>query len=130
MTCALKNNVGVFRGPGMVWSRYYLHSKTEDEFLTTVAEFAGLINPELNVIDARTILTRNGPLYEQGTPVAADRLIICGDMVATDAYCAGIMRQHDPTFSASMIDPALERAELRSLGTADLNNVEIIEISI
>ncbi len=130
MTCSLKNNVGVFRGPGMVWSRYYLHSQSQDGFLTTVAEFAGLINPELNIVDARTILTRNGPLYEQGTPVSASKLIICGDMAATDAYCAGIMEQYDPAFSASMIDLTLERAELRGLGTADLNNVEIIEISI
>ena len=130
MTCALKNNVGVFRGPDATSSRGVLHNKSQDDFLRLVAEFAGLINPELNIVDARTILTRNGPLYNNGTPVQANKLVICGDMAATDAYCAGIMEQFDPTFSTSMIDLTLERAELRGLGTANLGNVEIIEISI
>jgi hypothetical protein len=59
----------------------------------------------------------------------ANRLVICGDMVATDAYCAQIMEQYDSTFSRSMIELTLERAELRGLGTANLANVEIIEIT-
>ncbi|UCE67583.1 MAG: DUF362 domain-containing protein [Candidatus Zixiibacteriota bacterium] len=130
MTCALKNNVGAIRGSGMTSSRAVLHDKPQDEFLTTVAEFAGLINPELNIVDARSILTRNGPLYQQGTVVTANKLIICGDMVATDAYCSQIMEQYDSTFSPSMIDLTLERAQSRGLGTSDLSNVEIIEISI
>jgi uncharacterized protein (DUF362 family) len=94
-----------------------------------VAELAGLVNPDLTIVDARTILTRNGPLFNQGSPVTANKLIICGDMVATDAYCAQIMQQHDFTFSPSMLDLTLDRAELRGLGNADLNNVEIMEIS-
>jgi uncharacterized protein (DUF362 family) len=129
MTCALKNNVGIFRGPDASSSRAVLHSKSQDDFLRLVAEWAGLINPELSIVDARTILTRNGPLYDSGVPVTANRLVICGDMVATDAYCAQIMEQHDSTFSRSMIELTLERAELRGLGTADLTNVEIIEIT-
>lgn len=130
MTCALKNNVGTIRGSGMTSSRAVLHDKQDAEFLQLVAEFAGLVNPDLTVVDARTVLTRNGPLYNSGTPVQANKLVICGDMVATDAYCAQIMQQHDSTFSPSMLDPTLERAELRGLGTADLSNVEVLEISV
>jgi hypothetical protein len=98
--------------------------------LQEVAEIAGLVNPELCVVDARSILTRNGPSYYNGIVKDIHRLIICGDMVATDVYCAQLMQQHDPTFSAPTIQPALQRAEELGLGTADLNNVEVIEVNL
>lgn len=129
MTCSLKSNVGTIKGPEGLYSRDYLHNKSGDSFLREVAEIAGLINPELNIVDARSILINTGPLYDAGNVRRADKLIICGDMVATDAYCATIMDQKDAGFSIDMITPTLERAELLGLGTADLNQVEIREIN-
>ena len=132
LTCALKNNVGTIKGPSAVSTRGYLHSFSPKStaFLQEIAEIAGLVNPELNIVDARTILTRNGPRYEDGVPKDIHRLIICGDIVATDAYCAQLMEQHDSTFSTSYIQPTLQRAEELGLGTANLDNVEIIETTL
>jgi len=132
LTCALKNNVGTVKGPSATYTRSYLHgfSPKSTTFLQEVAEIAGLVNPELSVVDARSILTRNGPSYYDGVVKDIHRLIICGDIVATDAFCAQLMEEHDPTFSASSIQPTLQRAEELGLGTADLNNVQVIEVNL
>lgn len=132
LTCALKNNVGTIRGPSATSTRGYLHSHPPQstEFLQEVAEIAGLVNPELSIVDARSILTRNGPSYYDGIVKDIHRIIICGDMVATDAYCARLMEQHDPRFSASMIQPTLQQAEELGLGTANLSNVEVRQVNL
>jgi len=130
MTSSLKNNVGAVLGPQMTRFRQYLHSLEDDAFQQCVAEIAGLIRPELNVVDARQVLTVDGPFTSSGVPVWANKLIISGDMVATDAYGAQLLAAHDGTFTADMIQPALERAEQLGLGTSDLNQVTIIEVSI
>lgn len=130
MTSSLKNNVGAIAGPNATKFRDYLHNLDGDAFQQCVAEIAGLIRPELNVVDARQVLTVNGPFTSSGVPVWANKLILCGDMVATDAYGAQLLAAHDATFSADMIQPTLERAEQLGLGTSDLNQVTIIEVSI
>ena len=67
------------------------------------------------------------------TPVAsatADRLILCGDMVATDAYSIQVLDRYDQTFSAANNQDLLLRAADAGLGQADLSQVEIREISV
>jgi uncharacterized protein (DUF362 family) len=130
LTCALKNNVGAIKGSGASSTRNYIHSQSPS-FPAEIAEVAGLINPELNIVDARSIVTQIGPFYEQQGPKAeADTIVICGDMVATDAYCARLMEKYDPSFSESQIRETLDRAELLGLGLSDLNEVEILEAVI
>jgi len=131
LTCALKNNVGTIQGPSAVQTRGYLHSfnPKSTAFLQEIAEIAGLINPELNVVDARSILTVNGPSVTQGVVKNINRIILCGDMVATDAYCAQLMARYDSTFSPATIQPSLQRAQELGLGTSDLSQVEIIEVT-
>lgn len=129
MTCALKNNVGTVSGSGGISTRAYLHSRSGNAFLKEIAEIAGLINPELNIVDARSILTVNGPFSDWGEiKTGINKLIICGDMVATDAYCARILEENDSTFKSTDIAPTLNQAVSLELGTSDLDNVEIIEI--
>ncbi len=128
MTCALKNNVGNVAGPGAVQTRNFLHYQTQD-FMSAVADIAGVVNPDLNIIDARSVLTAGGPSIRDGVVVAAHRLIICGDIVATDVYCAGILDSLDAGFDAVSIQPTLQIASSLGLGTTDLSQVEIIEIS-
>lgn len=128
-TNAIKNNVGTITGSGQSGSRSYMHNESEN-FLTELAEVAGLINPDLNIVDARSIITLRGPSFSQGGKVVnTNKMILCGDIVATDAYCARIMAENDNDFSASDIKLTLDRAELLGLGTSDLNQVEIIEIN-
>lgn len=129
MTCALKCNVGSIRGTGMSISRNYLHYASPN-FLMEVAEIAGLVNPELTIVDARSILTRNGPQIYMGDVVdGVNKIIICGDMVATDAYCAKILEKHDENFDISMISETLGHGVSLGLGTRDLSQVEVVEIN-
>jgi uncharacterized protein (DUF362 family) len=127
LTCAIKNNVGTISGSGMTSTRQYLHDSPE--FLRELAEIAGLVNPELVIVDARSILTVAGPMLSNGGIVKdVGKVIICGDIVAADAYCARIMEAHDGTFSITEIEPTLDRAVQLGLGTSDLSQVEILEI--
>ncbi len=130
MTCALKVNVGTVSGPSYSGTRVYLHES--DNFDREVAEIAGLVNPELTIVDARSILAQNGPMIEDGVVVdGVNRIVICGDIAATDAYCASLLEAHDSSFTASN-SPAwttITTAVELGLGTSDLNQVEIVEIS-
>lgn len=129
MTCAIKCNVGTITGSAATGSRDYMHLRSGD-YMAELAEVAGLTNPDLNIVDARTIVTKDGPLFEQnGVEVDTDKIVICGDIVATDAYCARLLEEHDDQFNASGIDKTLKRAEDLGLGTSDLSKVEILEIT-
>jgi uncharacterized protein (DUF362 family) len=128
LTCAIKNNVGAVAGPGAASTRSYLHRESPN-VQADLAELAGLIRPELNIIDARTILTVSGPFVQDGIPVVVNKLILSGDMVATDRYCAEIMAAHD-SFQPGNIGTLLSRAEELGLGTSDLGQVKIIELSV
>lgn len=130
MTCALKCNVGTVSGPQLTGTRRYLHDSAD--FEREVAEIAGLVNPELNVVDARSILAVNGPTIADGVVVdGVNRVVICGDIAATDVYCASLLEAHDNSFSAwnSPVWTTINTAVELGLGTSDLNQVEIIEIS-
>jgi uncharacterized protein (DUF362 family) len=133
MTCAIKCNVGTVYGSGGAGTRRWVHEDSGD-ILRFITEIAGLVNPELNIVDARSILTGGGPWITDGVVVdGVNRIVICGDIVATDMYCARIMEQYDSGFTTSLASPIwrfLNAAEELGLGTSDLNQVEIIEISV
>lgn len=130
LTCAIKNNVGTIVGSHMSSTREYLHNRSNN-FLEELAEIAGLVNPELVIVDARSILTEKGPmLSDGGTVVDVGEVVISGDIVAADAYCAQMMEANDAAFSASNINLTLQRAVDLGLGISDLNQVEIISISV
>ncbi len=133
-TCALKNHFGSVYGP----LRFVAHKKQDSEengtefFDIALAEFADAVRPELNIVDARTLLIRSGPSMK-GKARAKDgvnRIILCGDMVATDVYCARLMAEHDDTFSPDMISLQIETAEKLGVGVGDPNNVVVKEIIV
>jgi len=129
MTNAIKCHVGCIKGSNCTYSRKYMHEESGD-LLAEIAEVAGLINPELNIVDARSIVTGKGPLIiQEGLETRVDKIVLCGDIVATDAYCAQIMAEKDGTFTPLSIKKTLDRAVELGMGTADLNQVEIKEIS-
>lgn len=101
-----------------------------DFFFKTIAEFADCLSPELNIVDARSILTVSGPSLKDGSVVKQiDRIVVSGDIVATDAYCAGILADNDKTFDKKSIAATLQYAEKLGLGVADLSRVKIVEIN-
>lgn len=133
LTCAIKHHVGAVSGPIRQNTREYLHSLPDNspEFLQTIPEIAGLINSELTIVDARSIMAINGPLLMYGGEIREmGKIVISGDMLATEVYCAGLMAENDETFDPNTIIPTLERADELGLGTSDLSQVEIIEFMV
>jgi uncharacterized protein (DUF362 family) len=127
-TIAIKNNVGTVSGSGMLDTRRHLHYGGDPT--GTLVRIAACANPDLFVVDAETLLTRRGPSYYDGDLARADRLVLCGDMVATDAYCIQVLDRYDATFSADNNQDVLLRAAEAGLGQPDLSQVEIREISV
>jgi uncharacterized protein (DUF362 family) len=128
-SCAIKNNVGAVAGSTASATRSYLHFEAAD-FHGTLAEIAGVVNPELFIVDAHRVLTRNGPSVTQGVSVEANRLILCGDMLATDAYCIRLLEAYDSTFRPEGVPQVIQRAAQLGLGQPDLTRVEIREITV
>jgi len=129
LTCALKNHIGTITGPYGGGTRHFIHYNPYSPLNLEVAEVAGLVNPELQIVDARTLMTVYGPVWNPDTIyVNVNEIIICGDLVATDAYCSQLMQRYDPTFSAALIQPTLTRAVELGLGTDNLNQVKIIHV--
>jgi len=131
-TCALKNHFGSVYFPlRQVAHRAYRAGDSGKEFFDrALAEYADSVRPELNIVDARALLVRDGPSLEGNAEVKAgvNKIILCGDMVATDVYCSNLMAEHDETYSTDMISLQLETAEKLGLGVRDLNDVVIKEI--
>jgi uncharacterized protein (DUF362 family) len=128
-SCALKNLVGAVSGPGLISTRYHLHREALD-FKETLVEIAFSVNPELNIVDARTVLTVAGPSYYSGVLVQANKIVLCGDIVATDMYCQELLTELDREFAAESGSGVTGYAEALGMGTSDLSQVEIKEISI
>jgi uncharacterized protein (DUF362 family) len=106
------------------------NERTPGYFDQRLVHFADAAKPQLNLVDARALLARNGPGLSAGAEVVkgVNRIILCGDMVAADAYCARLLARHDPTFSVEMIDPQLKHASELGLGTANLDAVKVVEL--
>jgi uncharacterized protein (DUF362 family) len=133
-SCGMKNHIGTVSGPNTAQTRNYLHSLPtfSNTFQQTIAEIARAVNSDLTIVDARSIMTVSGPMVIppfNGVVTPAHKLIISGDMVAVDAYARGIMADLDTTFNPATIDPLLQHAVNLGLGTADLGQVQIIEIN-
>lgn len=134
MSCALKNQFGAIYVP----QRHDVHKKIDQAdagmniFLKAVAEFADAVRPELTVVDARSLLIKGGPLLGGKGEIkrGIDRIILSGDMVAVDTYCARLLEEHDPTFSPEMIQVTLNHAQTLGLGTRDLGKVKLVELTI
>jgi len=134
MTCAIKNNFGAMEGRWNAGTRGWLHRNPNlsEAFVEELPYVAALIKPELTIVDARHIMIGNGPLLTApGAEIKTgiNRMILCGDVVALDAYCAQrILRPLDSGFDPETIRPTLDNAERLGLGTSDLSEVEILEI--
>ncbi len=84
---------------------------------------------DLIIIDTPGLV--RGPSFKPGSVIKdINKIIISGDMVATDAYCAQILDDNDDGFDRQTIAPTLSYAEKLGLGTADLSRVKIIEITV
>ncbi len=108
------------------------NERAKGYFDERLVHFADAAKPQLNVVDARALLARSGPSLSAGSEIVrgVNRIVLCGDMVASDAYCARLLARHDPTFSVEMIDRQLAHARELKLGIADLDAVKIVELRV
>lgn len=82
VTIAMKNLMGI------VWDRRYWH---RNDLHQCIADFATWRNPDLNIVDAYRVMTRNGPRgVSEADIVIKKSLIVSTDMVAADAAAAKI----------------------------------------
>jgi uncharacterized protein (DUF362 family) len=90
-----------------------------------VADLTSLLRPELTVVDAVRILTNHGPTGGSLADVKLLNTVIAShDIVAADAYAATL-------FGLTGDDiPAVRAAVQMGLGTSDLKNVKVEEISV
>jgi uncharacterized protein (DUF362 family) len=133
-TCALKNHFGSVFFPNRRLAHKENNSKTGEGrkfFEHALTEYADAVRPELNIVDGRALLVGGGARLGAGGAKIKDginRIILCGDIVATDVYCSRLMEENDETYSHDMIAYQIESAEELGLGVGDLNNVVIKEI--
>ncbi len=136
-TCSLKNNFGCTYDAFRMLAHSKLSGKDEagwEFFDQSLVEFADAVRPELTIVDARSLLIKSGPTYRPSkseVKEGVNRLILSGDMVAVDSYCADLMQKYDETFQKERrVKWQLEYAKRLGLGTMDLNQVETIEITV
>ena len=133
ISCVLKNNIGCILRD----DRIRMHRLSKNEFdpaqtgdiKKAIAEIACACSPDLHIIDAREILVGYEHISFGGEVKKAGVLIVSGDPVAADAYAARVMAQHNPNFAIESTQPTLKRAEELGLGTANLDNVELIKLA-
>ncbi len=116
MTSALKNLMGV------VWDRKFYHRNGLHE---CIAEFALFRKPDLTIIDAHRVMTRNGPRGVSKSDTALRRMQIIGtDMVALDTAAAKIL-EFDP-----LKIKHIPIAEKLGIGTMNLEKLVIKRITL
>ncbi len=126
-SCALKNHFGCTADT----FRTLAHSREKDGFFDdSLVEFADAVRPELTIVDARQLLTRSGPGFTPGKSEIkkGDQLVISGDMVAIDSFCAGLMERLDATFTRDR----RVRAQLQyahALGLGEPGGVRVVTLS-
>lgn len=130
LTCALKNMMGVLDIPTTdnmhLWGDA---NKARHDAMTpaaldrllclTVAEAAAAVNPEVTVIDARTVLCRNHLDHQTGGPLQANRLIISGDPLAADAVATQVMKDVYPAYDMGFTADTFVHAAKLGVGVAD-----------
>jgi len=111
MTGAMKNLMGV------VWDRRFYHG---NDLHQCIADFATILPPTLNVVDAYHPMVRNGPRGRAEADLVELRSLVASkDIVAVDAAAARMLG-HDPT--------AIRHIPLAAglgVGTMDLETVDI-----
>jgi len=112
LTLAMKNTMGVIGG-----NRGRMHSNIAE----ALADINSVVHSDLTVIDATRILTANGPQGGRLEDVrVTDTLIASPDIVAADAYAAGLFGL--PPESV----PTIVAGAKRGLGTMDLKQVRMV----
>lgn len=85
LTISMKNLMGI------VWDRHWWH---RNDLHQCIADFSTVRKPDLNIVDAFTVMLQNGPRGVSINDVSTQRyLIMSDDMVAADTAATKIMKK-------------------------------------
>jgi uncharacterized protein (DUF362 family) len=116
LTLSMKNLMGV------VENRTSMHAKGLHQ---SIADLCRVVRPQLTVVDATRILTRNGPTGGNLDDVKQmDTVIASTDMVAADSYAATLFGITGPDIGYIRLG-----AEM-GLGQMDLGAVKVEEVAV
>ena len=114
LTVSMKNLMGV------VWDRKFWH---RNDLHQCIADYASFRKPDLNIVDAYSVMKKNGPRgVSEADVVTLKSQIISTDMVAADAAAAKIFGK-----TPSEID-YIRIADEMNVGTMDLSKLNINRI--
>lgn len=116
LTIAMKNLMGI------VWDRRFWHRNNLNQ---CIADFATYRKPDLNIVDAYNVMTKNGPRGVSKADVLNMKyLIVSDDMVAADAAAAKIfgMEPEDVKY--------IQIANEMGVGQMDLSKLNISRIKV
>lgn len=116
LTGAMKNNFGYIAGACK--AQLHLKAPSREEFAEVICDINEVRYPDLNIIDALTVLEGNGPSHggvkrEVGKILASNNALVLDSVMAA---MAGV----DP-----LMLPVQKRAQERGFGTVDLSQVEV-----
>jgi uncharacterized protein (DUF362 family) len=116
LTIAMKNLMGI------VWDRRFWHRNNLNQ---CIADFATYRKPDLNIVDAYNVMTKNGPRGVSKADVLNMKyLIVSDDMVAADAAAAKVfgMEPEDVKY--------IQIANEMGVGRMDLSKLNINRIKV
>ncbi len=89
-----------------------------------LVDLTGFINPDLTVIDAMRVLTKNGPSGGNLDDVVAMKTVIAGtDPTLCDTYACTLLREDPLTI------PYIREAVQRGFGSADIGKAAIAKVT-
>jgi uncharacterized protein (DUF362 family) len=116
ITACMKNHMGI------VWDRRFWH---RNDLHQCIADFAAYRKPNLNVVDAYRVMTKNGPRgVSDDDVVLMKSLILSKDIVAADAAAAKMLGLEPSSI------PYIQLAHEAGLGAIDLSKLSINRIKI
>lgn len=115
-TCNLKNLMG-FND-----DNNWFH-QGEEHLQQSIVDLASIFSPDLNIVDAHTILIENGP-FGPGATSSPKRIYAGIDMVAVDALCCGLINL-EPRDVGHILG-----AYKLGLGQIDLSKLTVKELQV
>jgi uncharacterized protein (DUF362 family) len=116
LTIAMKNLMGI------VWDRGFWHANNLHQ---CIADFAGYRAPDLNIVDAYAVMTRNGPRGVSDSDVVTMKAqLLSTDIVAVDAAAAKLAGQSPEDIGYITL------AAAQGFGRKDLGALNIKRITV
>ena len=110
---------------GLVNNRRMMHFMGLDE---SIVDLAGLLKPDLSVIDATRVLSTRGP-GGPGKVLRENTVIASTDMVAADALAVSRFEWYGRRFKPGQV-PHIRMAHERGLGRIDVENFKVRTVTV